>query len=121
MQQKLNQVKTGQKYIDINRNRDGDFWEYYVSLQAWRRGAEVFPNLGKTGEIDLILYKEGTSLPCNVKQNAQQRSHYGDFGWYQYSLANIPSHIIMVCIHPVTLDISWHKNRIPKDWEDFWQ
>ena len=123
MQQKQSQELTGQKYIKKNRARDGDFWEYYVGLEAWKRDAEVFRNLGKSGSIDLILVRDGETLLCDVKQNSQQRIHNTkpDYDWYQLGISTIPDDVYMICVHPVSLEISWHTKRIPKGWEDFWK
>ena len=122
LQQKQSQDLTGQKYIKKNSARDGDFWEYYVGLEAWKRDAEVFKNLGKSGDVDLILVKDGETLLCDVKQNAQQRlTASNDPGWYPYAITQIPPHVTMICVHPITLEISWHKKRVPQGWEDFWQ
>ena len=123
MQQKQSQELTGQKYIKKNKSRDGDFWEYYVGLEAWKRDAEVFRNLGKSGSIDLILVRDGETLLCDVKQNSQQRIHNTkpDYDWYQFSISTIPDDVYMICVHPVSLKISWHTKRIPKGWEDFWK
>ena len=123
LQQKQSQDLIGQKYIKKNVARDGDFWEYYVGLEAWKRDAEVFKNLGKSGDVDLVLVKDGETLLCDVKQNAQQRIHNTrpDYGWYPQSLKAIADHVYMICVHPVSLHIAWHTNRIPKGWEDFWK
>jgi hypothetical protein len=122
LQQRQSLAATGQKFINKNTARDGDFWEYYVGLEAWKRDVEVFKNLGKSGDVDLILVKDGETLLCDVKQNAQQRmSSSNDPGWYQFAIARIASHVTMICVHPITLEISWHKKRIPKGWEDFWK
>ena len=123
MQQRQNQETTGQKYINKNVVRDGDFWEYYVGLEAWKRDAEVFKNLGKSGSVDLVLVKDGETLLCDVKQKAQFRQNHPkpDYNWYQTGLSKVPDNVYMICVHPISLDIAWNTKRIPKGWEDFWK
>ena len=121
--QKQNQEKTGQKSINVNKKRDGDYWEYYVSLEAWKRGAEVFRNLGSSGRVDLILLKDGETLLCDVKQKAQYRihNHPPDYDYHQTGLSKVENDVYMICIHPVSLEISWNTKRVPFGWEDFWK
>jgi len=123
LQQRQNQETTGQKYIKKNVARDGDFWEYYVGLEAWKRDAEVFKNLGKSGAVDLVLVKNGEILLCDVKQKAQfrQKQPTPDYNWYQTGLSKVPDNVYMICVHPISLDIAWNTKRIPKGWEDFWK
>ena len=49
-------VETGQKPINFNKSRKGDFSEYYAVTWLWDRGYEVFKNAGCSGPIDLIAY-----------------------------------------------------------------
>ena len=120
--QKQKAEKTGQKFIKKNKSRDGDFWEYYVGLEAWKRDAEVFRNLGKTGDADLVLVKDSDVLLCDVKQNTQTRIHNTrpSYDYYQTAISTVPEHVYMICVHPVSLRISWNTNRVPNGWEDFW-
>ena len=117
MQQRQKQEKIGQKSIKVNTSRDGDFWEHLVALEAWKRNAEVFRNQGRTGDIDLILYKNGETLLCDVKQKTCD----GKSGWYQRQIGLVPDHVYMICVHPITFEISWNSNRIPEGWESFWK
>ena len=114
-----NQAVIGQKYIKSNNNREGDFWEHYCSLEAWRRGAEVYPNYGKTGLVDLIIEWNNMQVRCNVKVKVERdKNRIGCY--YQESLSKIPDDIIMICPHPITRQINWHTHRVPIGWEDFW-
>ena len=128
LQQNQSQEITGQKCISVNPARDGDYAEYWVALAVWERGGEVFKNVGKSGDIDLVLQIGDRILPCDVKSNAQFRIHNkteakpnGDFGYYQNSLTTIPEEVYMICFHPVTKNISWNTNRIPEGLENFWK
>ena len=122
-QQKPNLEKTGQKSINVNKKRDGDYWEYYVSLEAWKRGAEVFRNLGSSGKVDLILLKDGETLLCDVKQKAQYRIHNTrpNHDYHQSGLSTVAEDVYMICVHPVSLEITWNTKRVPLGWEDFWK
>ena len=128
LQQNQSQEKIGQKCINVNKSRDGDFAEHWVALAVWERGAEVFMNLGKSGDIDLVLQIGDRILPCDVKSNVQSRIYNktesnpnGDFGYYQISLTTIPEEVYMICFHPITREISWNTNRIPEGLENFWK
>ena len=126
-QQSRSQEIIGQKSININKARDGDYAEYWVSLEAWKRGAEVFKNVGKSGPIDLVLQINGRLLPCDVKSNTQTRQHKPTldpklrFDYYQTQLDRLPEHVYMICYHPITKKISWHTNRVPEGLENFWK
>ena len=65
---------TGAKSTDTNRK--GDFWEYHVALEAWKRGAEVFMNIGRTGKTDLVLEWQGKLLRVDVKQMRKQNGYW---------------------------------------------
>jgi hypothetical protein len=122
-QQNQNQEKIGQKSINVNNKRDGDYWEYYVSLEAWKRGAEVFRNLGSSGKVDMILLKDGDLIPCDVKQNGRYRIYNSppDYDYHQTGLSSVEKNVYMICIHPISLKISWNTKRVPLGWEDFWK
>ena len=111
LQLKQNQEKTGAKSIDTNRK--GDFWEYHVALEAWRRGAEVFMNIGRTGKTDLVLEKDGNLLKVDVKQMRKQDGIWKSCGRKKYD-----SHHVLV--NPETREIRWIKGWIPAGWENFW-
>ena len=82
----------------------------------------MFRNLGKSGEADLVLVKDGAMLLCDVKQNTQSRIYNSkpDWDYHQNGLSKVADHVYMICVHPVTLNIAWNTKRIPKGWEDFW-
>ena len=122
-QQNPSLEKTGPKSINVNNKRDGDYWEYYVSLEAWKRGAEVFRNLGSSGKVDLILLKDGETLLCDVKQNGRYRIYNNppDYDYHQTGLSSVEKNVYMICIHPISLKISWNTKRVPIGWEDFWK
>ena len=118
----LNRDIHGPKSIDSGcSNRDGDYWEYYVSLEAWRRGAEVYMNLGKTGKTDLVIEHNGRIIKCDVKARSAVAKAYPE-RYYQPSTTKMDNNapIYMICVHPVTREIHWHESRVPFGWEDFW-
>lgn len=102
---------TGARSTDTNRK--GDFWEYHVALQAWKRGAEVFMNIGRTGKTDLVLEWQGKLLRVDVKQMRQQNGCWKSCGRKKFS-----SHHVLV--NPETEEIRWIKGWIPAGWENFW-
>ena len=118
----LNRDVTGPKSIDSgNESRDGDYWEYHVALEAWRRGAEVYKNLGRSGKTDLIIEYNGRIIKCDIKARSAVAKGY-PYRYYQPSSTKMDTTkpIFMICVHPVTKEIHWHESRIPYGWEDFW-
>ena len=122
-QQNQSQETIGQKCINVNKSRDGDYAEHWVALAVWERGGEVFMNLGKSGDIDIVLQIGDRILPCDVKSNGQFRIHNSkpSFDYYQNSLTTIPEDVYMICFHPITKKIAWNTNRIPEGLENFWE
>ena len=118
-QQKQNQGKTGPKYIkEFNVNRQGDLAEHLVSIAAWKRGAEVFMNLGRTGAIDIVLrHEKRTPKHLDIDVKSMTKDGKGIFGangsCYK---AKCP----VALIHPFTEQIRWIRGKEPSGWEDFW-
>lgn len=103
----------GQAHTD--RSRKGDYWEYFVILNAWERGAEVYKNVGCTGKTDLIIVSDGKILEVDVKVLCQNKpGYYGTNS--RHSKAKKP----VVVVHPVTKEIRWIRGKEPKGWENFW-
>lgn len=118
----LNRDVTGPKSIDSGTEaRDGDYWEHYVAIEAWRRGAEVYMNLGRSGKTDLVIEHEGRIIKCDVKARSAVAKGY-PHRYYQPATTKMDTHkpIFMVCVHPVTKQIHWHESRVPTGWEGFW-
>ena len=123
MQQNQSQETIGQKCINVNKQRDGDYAENFVALAVWERGAEVFKNYGKTGKVDLVLQIGDRILLCDVKSNGQFRRYNSNpnYDYFQHSLTTIPEDVYMICFHPITKKIAWNTNRIPEGLENFWE
>ena len=88
-----------------------------VSLAAWRKGAEVFRNIGSTGKTDLVIDYKGGLYKCDVKSRKKIR------GGASYSVRNIASvapGVYMIAVHPITQQISWHPKTVPPGLENFW-
>ena len=72
-QQKQSQEKIGQKYTNLykiynlEKNTLGDLCEYFVAIEAIKRGAKVYRNVIKTGYADLILEINNIFIPVDVK------------------------------------------------------
>ena len=113
LQPNQNPAITGRKSTDSNRI--GDYWEYYVILEAWSRGAEVFKNVGCSGPIDLILVWNDMVLKCDVKQKIQTRP--GSYGACRLGKGNKST---IISVHPITRKIKWVRGKEPKGWEEFW-
>ena len=95
---------TGPKSIDSGDiNRDGDYWEHYVAIEAWRRGAEVYMNLGRSGKTDLVIEHEDRIIKCDVKARSAVVKAY-PHRYYQQATTTVDASkpIFMVCVHPVT-------------------
>ena len=73
MQRKQSQETLGQKYTnlykiyDLETNILGDLSEYFVAIEAIKRGAKVYRNVIKTGYADLILEINNKFIPVDVK------------------------------------------------------
>ena len=117
-QRNQNQDKTGQKSIkDLNTNRQGDAAELIVVIAAWKRGAEVFRNVGCTGKTDIVLQKpDGSLLAIDVKSLCRN----GD-GQYTASSNAYNATETVVLVHPHTEEVRWIRGKAPVGWEDFWK
>ena len=102
-----------------NSSRMGDYWEYHVMCKALERGAEVFKNISCVGKIDMRIDWNGQSLPCDVKAKVERNKSYPG-KYYQDTLNVIPEDVYMVCVDPTDGSVSWHTQRVPEGWEDFW-
>ncbi len=51
----------------MNKNRKGDFAEFYAVTWLWDNGYEVFLNAGCTGAVDMIAMKDGETVLVDVK------------------------------------------------------
>ena len=116
-QQKQSQETIGQKSIkSLNSNRQGDAAELIVVVEAWKRGAEVFRNVGCTGKIDLVLkHHNGSLLAVDVKRLCRN----GD-GIFTASSNPYNATEVVVLVHPYTEQVRWIRGKAPEGWEDFW-
>ena len=104
-------------------SRKGDFYEALVELEAWKRGAEVFPNKGCTGKTDMVLEINGQFVPVDVKSMRWNKR------LKKYTSAKPPQKrdVYQVCVNPETQEIRWayrnggsRKFNCPAGLEDFW-
>ena len=102
--------------------RKGDYWEALVELEAWKRGAEVYPNKGCTGKIDIILEIEGQFVPIDVKvlRWSKNRQNWSSSG-------KCADGVYKVAVNPETFEIRWdytssHRTafKCPPGLENFW-
>ena len=117
-QQKHNLEKTGQKYIkNLQNSRQGDAAELIAVLAAWKRGAEVFRNVGCTGKTDIVLQKpDGSLLAVDVKSATVNGQ--GGFG-ANSNMTKATETVVLV--HPYTEEVRWIKGKEPLGWEGFWK
>ena len=108
-------VIRGQKRTDSNRI--GDYYETYVQLKAWERGAEVFKNAGATGSVDMIILWEGKTLKCDVKSMDYNKV---DKKYKHRRPSHCTEGVQLISVHPQTKQISFPPNRTPAGWENFW-
>lgn len=107
--QKQQKEQPGQTLTDKTRNNNlkGDYYEHYVMLKCWEKGAEVFKNASCQGKTDLILKYQGKVLEVDVKP----RTHMNG--------ADYKVKVPIIVVHPETKHIKWF--RAPEGWEDFWK
>ena len=105
-----------------NPNVVGDFWEHHVIVEAMRRGAEVFKNVGCTGTIDMVLRINGQFVPIDVKLDRWDKRGY----WQSNAVAAPDAYHVRVC--PEDGSITWLLKRgsrsgfqCPEGLETFWQ
>ena len=117
-QQSHNLEKTGQKYIkNLQNSRQGDAAELIAVLAAWKRGAEVFRNVGCTGKTDIVLQKpDGSLLAVDVKSATVNGQ--GGFG-ANSNMTKATETVVLV--HPYTEEVRWIKGKAPLGWEGFWE
>ncbi len=103
-QQSRNQEKPGQKYINkFSSTRSGDIGEHTVITEAWKRGAEVYPNAGGNGKTDLILEIEGELYQINVKTAAwklNQTSKSIKWSWRATNASTVKPPVWALIVEP---------------------
>ena len=97
-------------------------WKNYVISQAQLRVVWAYGEMSAVGPADLILW-DGVSepLPCDVKAKTQRGKALGSNNYHQIHLQIIPENVYMIQVDPSDKTISWHKDRIPFGWENFWK
>ena len=114
MTQKLKSETTGQKSTDSNRV--GDIAEHYVIVEALKRGAEVYKNVGCTGKTDLVIEYNGFVEKCDVK-TLGQGAPGSPKTWIRSTGKSVSTPI---GVNPDTWEIKWHPKRTPEGLESFW-
>ena len=118
LQQKPKSETIGQKFT--SKSRKGDLAEYYVSLIATWKGAEIYKNVNCSGKVDLILGVNNSLYRLDVKLG--RLNSRGD-GWFANTNTVKPP-IIPVLVIPdgdiFEWKIQWIRDRYPKELENFW-
>ena len=112
--QKQKLETTGQKSTDSNRA--GDIAEHYVIVEALKRGAEVYKNVGCTGKTDLVIDFNGVVEKCDVKTLGQGTPGTAKT-WIRSTGKSVSTPI---GVNPDTWEIKWHPKRTPEGLESFW-
>ena len=103
--QKPNQEVLGQTLTDPNFR--GDLFEHIVIVEAMKRGAHVYKNIGCTGKTDMILEKNGEKISIDVKSSTRNQ-------------ASAPG-VFLVLVDVESHEVTWgNKRRQPTNWEQFW-
>ena len=105
-----------------NPNVIGDFWEHHVIVETMRRGAEVFKNVGCTGDIDMVLRIDGQFIPIDVKLDTWNKR---TGVWASHSVC--APDVYHVRVRPEDGSITWQLKRgcrsgykCPEGLENFW-
>jgi len=93
-------------------------------MEAWERGAEVFPNKGSSGKTDMVLKINGQLIEVDVKT---MRWSPEKGVWSSYA-KKLEKNIWLVLVNPETKEIRWankrggrpHRPNCPPGLEDFW-
>ena len=110
---KLVKAKPGPEHIE--KNRLGDIAEYVVVVEALRRGAEVFKNVGCTGRTDVVICYKDQILHVDVKtEEWDPRSNT----YYSPGVAKATKYRALV--NPETWKVRWPVGKAPAGWENFW-
>lgn len=91
--------------------------EQYVSLEALKRGAEVFTNISCVGETDLVLIHNGIVAQCDVK--TMKWDPVSQL-WKSNHQHKPPEDVYYVMVNPETYQIRWLRNKKPAGLENFW-
>ena len=119
---KPSKEKTGRRSTDDSRT--GDISESIVETEAWKRGAEVFPNKGCTGATDIVLKINGILVEIDVKTEVF-KTMKGREGWWGVGSVKPTEGVHIVLVNPSTETIRWRQFRnkkldCPPGLEDFW-
>ena len=105
MTQKQSPVIAGLTHTDPSFK--GDLYEHIVIVEAMKRGAHVYKNVGCTGKTDMILEKNGEKISIDVKSSSRKQ-------------ASAPG-VFLVLVDVESLEVRWgNKRRQPTNWEKFW-
>ena len=119
MIQKPKSARRGRTAIEPNRL--GDLAEMWVGFLATWKGAEVFPNLNKTGPADLLIKIDDIVYAIDVKSDCwcNQRNI-----WRAANTYKVKDPVFPVAVTPegdiCNWKVRWIKNRAPKGLENFW-
>ena len=100
------QVKPGQTHTDPNFK--GDLYEHIAIVEAMKRGAYVYKNVGCSGKTDMIIQKGDTSLHVDVKAKL-------------FTRISSTRCFIGACGCGYSGKVRWGRPRtIPTLWSEFW-
>ena len=90
-----------------NTNFKGDLYEHIVIVEAMKRGAYVYKNVGCSGKTDMIIEKDDITLHIDVKASSCHSS---------------PARgVSLVHVDVDSYKVQWGRPRtIPTLWSEFW-
>jgi hypothetical protein len=100
----------GLTHIDFSSSRAGDIAEKYATLSLWLRGAEVFPNAGCDGKVDLCFKYSGLIYEVDVKLACYAQSKPGHYSWRTDKASRVRPPVYPLIVVPSTgANLSgWH-------------
>jgi Holliday junction resolvase-like predicted endonuclease len=99
-------VKPGRTHIDAPSFK-GDLYEHIAIVEAMKRGAYVYKNVGCSGKTDMIIQKGDITLHVDVKASSSHKC---------------PARgVSLVHVDVDTHQVRWGRPRtIPTLWSEFW-
>ena len=96
-------------------SRLGDIAEHIVIVEALKRGADVYKNVGCTGKTDIVIEVDGQLLAVDVKTEKWNHRHQA---YYSPGTRGCTKNRVLV--NPLTWQVRWPRGESPEGWQSFW-